>query len=69
MPYGIRATWVPDVPRFYGPAAKDPRAARNPGDPGFRFADSRSSADPTHSVGIRATVGASICIYMYIYIY
>ena len=38
MPHVIRTTRVSDVPRFYCPAAKDRRAARNPGDPGFRAA-------------------------------
>ena len=35
VPHAIRATRIPDRPRFCGPAAKIRRAARNLGDPGF----------------------------------
>ena len=38
VPRAFRATRVSDPPRFYGPAAKNPRAARNPGDLGSRCA-------------------------------
>jgi len=88
VPHAIRATRIPGRPRFCDPAARIRRAARNLGNPGFRYAalmrsgglksacrfpapalpDPRDSAAPTRSVGIRATVGASIYIYIYIYI-
>ena len=38
VPRAIRATRASDLPRFYGPAAKNPRAARNPGHLGSRYA-------------------------------
>ena len=38
LSHAIRAPRVSDPLRFYGPAAKNRRAARNPGDPGSRFA-------------------------------
>ena len=67
MPHVIRTTRVSDLPRFYGAAAKDRRAARNPGDLA-EASPTQGTAPLPHAASELGRPSELLYIYIYIYI-